>query len=43
MLGNSDTKVEEEAIGPLSLLKSTVSCFSKAKPFNILTSIQGFP
>ena len=30
--------VDEEAIGPLRLLKRTVSCFGKAKPFNLLTS-----
>ena len=30
--------VDEEAIGPSRLLKRNVSCFSKAKPFNLLTS-----
>ena len=37
---NSDTNVEEEDIGPSRLLKRTVSCFGKAKPFNLLTSIR---
>ena len=32
--------VEEEAIGTLSLLKRAVSCFGKAKPFNLLTLIR---
>ena len=30
--------VDEEAIGPLRLLKRTMSGFGKAKPFNLLTS-----
>ena len=29
--------VDEEAIGPSRLLKRTVSCFGKAKLFNLLT------
>ena len=33
--------VDEEAIGPSRLLKRTVICFGKAKPFYLLTSIQG--
>ena len=32
--------VDKEAIGPSRLLKRTVICFSKAKPFNLLTSIR---
>ena len=32
--------VDKESIGPLRSLKRTVSCFEKAKPFNILTSIR---
>ena len=32
--------VDEEAIGPSRLLKRTVSCFGKAKPFNLPTSIR---
>ena len=34
--------VDKEAIGPLRLLRRTVSCFGKAKPFNLLTSIMNF-
>ena len=33
--------VDEEAIGPSCLLKITVSCFGKGKPFYLLTYIQG--
>ena len=33
--------VYKESIGPLRLLKRTVSCFGKAKPFYLLTLIQG--
>ena len=34
--------VEKEAIGPSRLLKRTVSCFGKAKLFNILTSYRDY-
>ena len=40
-MDNSDTNIEEEAIGPSRLLKRTVSCFGKGKPFYLLTLIQG--